>query len=117
MRPLAQTSFLLAVILLAACAKHNPTPPPEEDMLYRVECFFQTRPDSAMQILDTLNLSVLSEKERAHYCLLRARVNDFFRKRDSETDSLLQVAEDYFAGSKDKYFEAMTYFTLARSRQ
>ena len=102
------------LVFVAACTKHNTPPPPEEDMLYRVECFFQTRPDSAMQILDTLNLSVLSEKERAHYCLLRAKVNDFFGKRGSETDSLLQVAENYFAGSKDKYFEAMTYFTLAR---
>ena len=114
MRLFARTLFFLATVLLTACAKRQTPPPLEEDMLYRVECFFQSQPDSAMQILDTLNLSVLSEKERAHYCLLRARVNDFFRKRDSETDSLLHVAEDYFAGSKDKYFEAMTYFTLAR---
>ena len=108
--------FYIGFILLSfmAACKPSSTPPPEEDMLYRVECFFQSNPDSAMQILDTLNLSVLSEKERAHYCLLRAKVNDFFRKRGPETDSLLQVAENYFAGSKDKYFEAMTYFTLAR---
>ena len=108
--------FYIGFILLSfmAACKPSSTPPPEEDMLYRVECFFQSNPDSAMQILDTLNLSVLSEKERAHYCLLRAKVNDFFMKRGPETDSLLQVAENYFAGSKDEYFEAMTYFTLAR---
>ena len=57
---------ILAFLLLAACAKHDTPPPPEEDMLYRVECFYQNNLDSAMQILDTLNLSVLSDKERAH---------------------------------------------------
>jgi len=102
------------LVFVAACAKHNTPPPPEEDMLYRVECFFQTRPDSAMQILDTLNLSVLSEKERAHYCLLRAKVKDIIGQNDAEADSLLQVAENYFANSKEKYFEAMTYLFLAR---
>ena len=76
--------IMLACLLLVACAKHKTPPPPEEDMLYRVECFFQPHPNSAMQIIDTLNLSMLSEMERAHYCLLRAKVNDFFGKRGSE---------------------------------
>ena len=45
-------------------------------MLYRVECFYQQNPDSALQILDTLNVSVLSEKERVHYNLLWVKVNE-----------------------------------------
>ncbi len=85
-------------------------------MLYRVECFYQTNLDSARQILDTLNLSALSEKERAHYCLLRAKVNDGLRKYDN-FDSLMLVAEKQFVGGKDKYFESMTYWILSRMAQ
>lgn len=115
MKPLRSIA-ILAFLLLAACAKHDTPPPPEEDMLYRVECFYQNNLDSAMQILDTLNLSVLSEKERAHYCLLRAKVNDGFH-RYSDFDSLMQIAEKQFIGCNDKYFEAMTYWILARLAQ
>jgi len=101
-------------VFVAACAKHDSPPSPEEDMLYRLECVYGSSPNNALQILDTLNLSVLSEKERAHYCLLRVKVKDMVRQNDEESDSLLQVAENYFVGSKEKYFEATTYFFLAR---
>ncbi|MCQ2303340.1 MAG: hypothetical protein MJZ94_12055, partial [Bacteroidales bacterium] len=60
---------------LFSCTRTD-APLPEEDMLYRVECFYQQNPDSALQILDTLNVSVLSEKELAHYNLLWVKVNE-----------------------------------------
>lgn len=102
--------ILLSCFLLVACAKHE-APPPEEDMLYRVECFLQQNPDSAMQILDTLDVSVLSKKERAHYCLLQLEVLYNIRFYDTEIDSLLQVADNEFAGGDDKYFEAWSYYS------
>lgn len=67
-----------------------------------------------MQILDTLNIDMLSEKERAHYCLLKVGIRDMFHLYDDKTDSLMQVAENYFIGSKEKYFEAETYEDRAR---
>jgi hypothetical protein len=97
---------------LAACAKHE-APPPEEDMLYRVECFLQQKPDSAKQILDTLDVSVLSEKERAHCSLLRALLVNNRKQYGAELDSLLKVAENQFVGGNDKYYEAWTYWLLA----
>ena len=109
--------IMLAYFLLVACTKHGAPPPPEEDMLYRVECFFQSKPDSAMQILDTLNLSVLSEKERAHYCPLRLDILHNEVYWNIEIDSLLQVAEDQFIGGDDKYFEARTYNARAYACQ
>lgn len=104
--------ILLSCFLLAACAKHE-APPPEEDMLYRVECFLQQKPDSAMQILDTLDVSVLSEKERAHCSLLRALLVNNRKQYGAELDSLLKVAENQFVGGNDKYYEAWTYWLLA----
>ncbi len=104
--------ILLSCFLLAACAKHE-APPPEEDMLYRVECFLQQKPDSAKQILDTLDVSVLSEKERAHCSLLRALLVNNRKQYGAELDSLLKVAENQFVGGNDKYYEAWTYWLLA----
>ena len=114
MKRLFSIGLLLFVVLMSACSKHVTPPSPEEDMLYRVECFYPNHPDSALQILDTLNLSVLSEKEQAHYCLVRMWVKELKNQYDSEIDSLLQVAEDYFVGSQDKYYETMTLLSLAR---
>ena len=79
-------------------------------MLYRVECFYQKRPDSAFRALDTLDVSVLSKKERAHYCLLLARTMSHLYMDQTVIDSLLDEAEDYYSGSDEKYYEAMTYW-------
>lgn len=107
-------ALFILLTVLASCAKQSTVPLPQEDILYQVEGFFTQKPDSVLQILDTLNLDMLSEKERAHYCLLRVCVYDALFKYDKETDSLLQVAENYFVGGKDKYFEARTCEALSR---
>ena len=104
--------ILLSCFLLAACAKHE-APPPEEDMLYRVECFYQQNPDSAIQILDTLDVSVLTEDERAHYDLLLARTMAMLNMDQKMVDSLIDEAENHYAGGNDKYHEAMTYWHKA----
>ena len=104
---------VLLVLVLVSCKKPI-VPSLQEDVLYQVEGYFGQKPDSVLQIIDTLNLDMLSEKERAHYCLLKVCVYDAFFKYDDETDSLLQVAENYFVGGKDKYFEARTCEALSR---
>ena len=109
MRFSVKTLFFLIAVLPIACAKHN-MPPPEEDMLYRVECFHQSRPDSAFQILDTLDVSVLSKKERAHYCIIKARTMAILYMDQNVIDSLIDEAELYYSGSDEKYYEAMTYW-------
>lgn len=108
--------YLIGLLLLAmtTCIKRPSIVPPQEDILYQVESFFAQKPDSALQILDTLNVAVLSEKEQAHYCLLRFKVRDQFFLYDDESDSLLKVAENYFVGSEERFFEAETCQGLSR---
>ena len=103
---------IIALLLLLACfaCGKKTVPPPEEDMLYRVECFHQKRPDSAFRALDTLDVSVLSKKERAHYCLLLARTMAQLYMDQTVIDSLIDEAENYYSGSDEKYYEAMTYW-------
>ena len=103
--------FFALLLLATSCEKHIP---PQEDLLYEIELLYQPHPDSAMRILDTLNVSLLSEKERAHYCLLRARTNQISLKFNAETDSLLNEAENYYANSNEYYFAALTYLCQAR---
>lgn len=104
----------LFLALAAACSKQTVVPSPQEDLLYQLEGFWRQQPDSAMRILDTLDLTALSEKERAHYCLLKAQMRDARYLYDDETDSLLQEAKRYFVGGKDKWFEAETCEALSR---
>ena len=96
----------MLLLVLAACAKHPTAPPPEEDMLYQVEGFFPRKPDSALQILDALNVSVLSEKEQAHYCLLKVQVRDRFFLYDEETDSLMAARTNGLRPTPVKHFHA-----------
>lgn len=106
---------LLCLLLLASCTQTDPTS--SEDMLYEVEGFYQANPGKALRILDNFNVSSLSEKEQAHYCLLRAKVYDAHFQHNNEMDSLLKVAENYFVGGDDKYFESVTCMYLARYAQ
>lgn len=109
--------FIVGLLLFAtACANQN-MPSPEEDILYHLEFAAKRNPDSTMKVLDTLNVSSFSEKEQAHYCLLRVILMHNARIINAETDSLMQVAENYFIGGDDKYFEARTYNVKAYSGQ
>lgn len=109
-----QASLIVLLFALAfSTCTHRQIPSPEEDMLYHLEGYCLKNPDSSLYILDTLNISVLSEKEQAHYCLLRANILFKFDSCNSEIDSLIQIAENQFIGSDDKYYEAMTYNTRA----
>ena len=104
--------LILLYTLLSGCGTHAPTS--SEDMLYEVEGLYQTNPGKALRILDNFEVSALSEKEQAHYCLLRAKVYDAHFRHNNEMDSLLKVAENYFVGGDDKYFEAVTCMYIAR---
>ena len=103
--------LLVLLVVVASCSKHDP-PPPEEDVLYRVECIYQHNFDSAVRILDTLDPSVLSAKEQAHYSLLKAIFIGNTKRFDAEFDSLLQVAKKHYIGCDDKYHEAWTYWLV-----
>ena len=100
------------LVAMAACGRQD-TPPPEEDALYRLECVYQTCPEDPLLILDTINIGVLSAREQAHWCLMKAVLISDNKKYGPEFDSLLQVAKDQYIGSNDQYHETMTYWLIA----
>ena len=115
MKQLLKTlSFLIALLSgFSSCQQSNVLPSPQEDLLYQVECFSPTCPDSAARILDTLNLAILSEKEKAHYSLLKIKTCRLLDHYDTSVDSMLHIIEKQFVGSDDKYYEAKAYWMLA----
>ena len=106
--------FLLIAVALIGCDNTQTPSSPEEEALYELECTIARRPTEVKQALDTLNLDALSKKELAHYCLLKTMVNDVFFDYSEQTDSLLQVAQQFFISGSDPYFEAKTYEAVAR---
>lgn len=117
MKRFFKTLSILVALLSgsSACQQHH-VPTPEEDMLYRVECFYYIRPDSALQILDTLDVEIMSEKEKAHFYLLKAQTILQMNFGSAEVDSLLNVAAANFSRHDDKYFEALAYFNQSRQK-
>ena len=115
MKPIFKTlSFLFALLSgFSSCRQSNVPPPSQEDLLYQIECFSPTNSDSAARILDTLNVSALSEKEKAHYYLLKIKVCRLLDHYDASVDSMLYIVEKQFVGSNEKYCEAKTYWLLA----
>ena len=110
-----QVFIVFFVLALLSCSKTQKSHCPQEDILYQVEsCLISSDPDSAGSVLDTLNIQGLSKKEKAHYCYLLVKVNDFRMLYDDRTDSLLQEAVDFFVGSSDKYYEARVCEAVAR---
>lgn len=106
-------SFLVALLsVFSACQQHH-VPTPQEDLLYQIECFSATSSDSAARILDILHVDDLSEKEKAHYYLLKIKVCRLLDHYDASVDSMLYIVEKQFVGSNDKYYEAKTYWLLA----
>ena len=100
-------TFLFVLVFVSACTR-QPEPSPNEDLLYQVECRFQIMPDNALKTLDSLDVTQLSEQERAHYNLVRAQTLGLLRYNPQVIDSLLNEAEQYYSKSDDKYHEAMT---------
>ena len=112
MKRLGGIWFLFVAAMLAACSPHGDNG--YEDVLYQVECYCGSRPDSAQHILDTINLDALSNKEMAHLCYLKVRIKDARFDFGDETDSLLQIAQQYYLGSSDHYHEAQVCEAVAR---
>lgn len=115
MKPIFKTlSFLFALLSgFSSCRQSNVSPPLQEDLLYQIECFSPTNSDSAARILYTLNVAALSEKEKAHYFLLKIKVCRLLDHYDATVDSMLHIIEKQFIGSDDKYYEAKVYWMLA----
>nr|MBQ5604786.1 tetratricopeptide repeat protein [Bacteroidales bacterium] len=110
---------LLLIALLCACSEHKANDLATRNMspretLSRAEELMQTRPDSALMLLEDLNKDALRGREnRAHFALLYSQALDK-NYIDRCNDSIIRVAVDYYAPRKDNNRKMLSYYYLGR---
>ena len=99
--------FLLA-FSFTGCQDRKGTAP----ILKEAEALMYTRPDSALQMLETISQSEqLTGKEQADYALLLTQARS--RNRITATsDSLIRIATDYYQDSNDNARKAKAFLYL-----
>ena len=79
--------------------------------LRRIERVVDASPDSANLMLAGIDESELSGRGRALYAILRTQV-DYKRGIPVTSDSLIMQAVNFYGGSRDRYHEAMAWYSL-----
>ncbi|MBO4944397.1 MAG: hypothetical protein J6C91_03940 [Muribaculaceae bacterium] len=89
-------SLMVLCVVVAACGGSRGA----GEQLDRADALIDTRPDSALRLLDSLSYNALSDVHRARYGLLytKAASKNYTPLADN---SLISVAVDYYAGRGD----------------
>ena len=98
-------STLFIILLFAACG-HDSIP----TQMQVAEAIMQERPDSALQLLDSIDTAALTtDEQRALYALLltQARDKNYFLETD---DSLISTAIDYYTRQGNKNREQLARY-------
>lgn len=99
--------------ITAGCSKHSPCIP---DLL-SAEILMQDRPDSTYFILQNIDTTILiSPADKALYALLYTQAQDK-NYIDSEDESLILEAVNYYEDGKDTYHKMLSYYYLARIQE
>lgn len=101
-------STLFIILLFAACG-HDSIP----TQMQMAEAIMQERPDSALQLLDSIDTATLTtDEQRALYALLltQARDKNYFLETD---DSLISTAVDYYTRQGNKNREQLARYYKA----
>lgn len=103
-----RTLFILLFIgILSGCAPRSIISTLED-----VDTYIMERPDSALQVLESVDRSLLkTEKSRAHHALLHAMALDK-NYIDVTEDSIAQVAVDYYSRRGPEKSKARAYYYL-----
>ncbi|NDW13664.1 hypothetical protein D0T50_12295 [Bacteroides sp. 214] len=95
------------IFFLSACADHK-----VNTQLREAELLIENQPDSALTLLLSINdAKQLEGKDRADYALLLTKANDKNYILHN-SDSLIKIAVDYYAASRNKERKAEAYFYL-----
>jgi tetratricopeptide (TPR) repeat protein len=92
-------------ILLFACQSNHDI----QDALDRAENFIETKPDSALVILDGINTTGFDKAEMAHFALLKSMALDK-NYIDTTTFDVLQPAIDYYLKKGSPNDKIRTYY-------
>lgn len=105
--------LIILTLCLCSCGRHSAS----RETFAECEALMEDRPDSALAILRQIDPAGLSGKgEKAMHALLYSMALDK-NYVDSQDDSLVLVAVNYYKDSKDDYHKMLAYYYLARINQ
>lgn len=102
------------IVIIASCCSNNENIP---SALYQAEAIMLDKPDSALNILQTIDTeSLRSEESRALHALLLSQA---YHKNyiDITNDSLIMVAVNYYADSDDHFHRMLAHYYHACIQQ
>lgn len=98
---------ILLICIIVGC-----TPRSTKSTLNDVDSYIMERPDSALQVIESMDRSLLkTERSRAHHALLHAMALDK-NYIDVTEDSIAQVAVDYYSRRGPEKSKARAYYYL-----
>lgn len=98
---------ILLICIIVGC-----TPRSTKSTLNDVDSYIMERPDSALQVIESMDRSLLkTERSRAHHALLHAMALDK-NYIDVTDDSIAQVAVDYYSRRGPEKSKARAYYYL-----
>ena len=104
--------ILLLLLAAASCSRHSSV----SDTLAHAEAVMEEHPDSALSILQSVPDSALvTDRDRALHALLLSQALDK-NYIDITSDSLINIALDYFRDHNDHAHLALTYYYQGRIR-
>ena len=98
--------MVMAVGLLLACGGGS------KSSLWRLQQVgdvIESRPDSALALLEKMDVASLTEEERAEYGLLMTMVDIKTRHEQIKNDSMIAASVRYYDRHGDKWHQAMAY--------
>ncbi len=99
--------FTSIVFLFSGCFQRS-----VRSALYDVESYIMDRPDSALAVLESMDMDqIKSKRDIAHHALLHAMALDK-NYIDVDDDSLARIAVDYFSRKGPKKYEARALYYL-----
>ena len=112
-RTLRHTLYIWVILfslLLTGCWKHSPV----AEKLLQAETVMNEHPDSALNLLKGIAQPELqTKKHRAHYALLYSQALDK-NYIDVTSDSLINIAVDYYKTQADVKTKFYAYYYLGR---
>ncbi|MBD5306999.1 MAG: hypothetical protein HDS14_05165 [Bacteroides sp.] len=100
----------IMLLLLAACGGGTA----DRVCLNRAETLMDERPDSSLQILDSIDASRLGGADRALYALLLTQARDK-NYIDLAGDTIINEAVDFYSSNGDERRSAMAYYYRGRA--
>jgi uncharacterized protein HemY/cbb3-type cytochrome oxidase subunit 3 len=98
----------MLVWTILSCTRPN-------DALLLAEQFMNEQPDSALLLLESIQIGTLSPRQHADWCLFMTQARD--KTYQEQTDSLIRIAVAYYEAHDNPARQMLAYYSMGRVSQ